>query len=478
MITQITDEKQEEVSIEKQRDIDKEIETISEKVVEDDNFKQKIANTKQKEFQPFKIHTKEIQKPTFKRFKSLGQRGTLNGSQIAAIASKNDRYATLIGAKPSKYIENQALANVNKTNDNNNQKEFSKIYDRSVQKKKEVAKNTYGREMQSKIGTLFDRYRVNSEKIIYKSATCSVFEAIDTTVTGVDRLGHRFVALKFIMDHERFKIEFRNYTGVNFENKEDRFRTNVLNQRFHKEHVVELLNAFVEDIEKVTGPVRGLLRKCDDGKCRLLVMSLGDRALSDILAKEGIVGRNNDKISQILYEVGSALEHIHENSYIHADATKENFVRVQGHMKVIDFDAMVLIGKEYTSKNSRSICPPERARILLGPELNHIEVTISSLEKQIEELKVLLADIQIDKKKMRKLLREQSKLENEIYDFQDLKEMSLENCKANESSALKTIDDAIASLEEQIEEIENSLIDPSMDKKIKRELQRKKLSFQ
>jgi len=474
------DENKQELTIKQQRNRHNNVnfaKLVNESAAMNGHLRQNIVNKKRKEINSFKSHgdvtsipSKDKKKPLLKRLESLGQQSKLNGSQIAAIASKNDRYAALIGANITKVITARTTDNHIVTLKNAH---------RSPPIKAVVSNHVRDQEMQKRRGTLFGRYKINNNTLVYKSATCSVLEAIDVTVTEDDENGHRLVALKFMMDHESFKIEFRNYTGVDFEPKETQFSTNDIQQRFHKDYVVELLNVFMVNIEKVAIPIRGLLPKGDDGKCRLLVMPMADRVLSDIIAKEGIACHSHKKISHMLYDIGSTLQHIHKNKCIHADATKDNFVRIHGHMKAIDLDTMVPIGKEYTSKHSTSVCSPERARVLLCSGQQYIDTTIKSLEKQIEEVEISLEDVAISKKKRRELLRYKSKLENETYDLQDLKELTINDAyRTNECSTLQIIDTAITSLEKQIEEIVTSLEDPSMDKKRKRELLRKKLSLE
>ncbi|KAF0700109.1 Aste57867_9340 [Aphanomyces stellatus] len=88
----------------------------------------------------------------------------------------------------------------------------------------------------------------------------------------------------------------------------------------------------------------------------VLVMPAADRSLEDIHLKE----RPNDaKVRSMLYEVGMALNHLHESGLVHGDLKKLNVLRVQNALKLIDLDASAKIGDAVGTKFSSGILPPE-----------------------------------------------------------------------------------------------------------------------
>lgn len=75
---------------------------------------------------------------------------------------------------------------------------------------------------------------------------------------------------------------------------------------------------------------------------------------------ERLAGHKFNDVRQILIQVGSALQHMHDKGLIHADIKPRNIVRTSDHRyKLIDLDASVPLKKQRTSKFSEAYLPPE-----------------------------------------------------------------------------------------------------------------------
>ena len=226
--------------------------------------------------------------------------------------------------------------------------------------------------------------------------------------------------IKVMYEQDDFHLEFKNYVGSEFTVGDESSCSYVQRQRFHDDYAMKLLNVHVvENREMINDSLRDVILPPSIELCRVLVMPMADRSLSDIIAKERITGQNNVEIRSILYGVASCLQHIHTKGFVHGDVKKENFVQVGSTMKVIDFDTMVEIGETFVTKYTSTVIPPERARLLLRKEE---EEKISKIDK-MELLKKEIKDIEkslmpkgtIEWRHQRKQI---TTLEEKLYDFE------------------------------------------------------------
>ncbi|RHY30168.1 hypothetical protein DYB32_007384 [Aphanomyces invadans] len=87
----------------------------------------------------------------------------------------------------------------------------------------------------------------------------------------------------------------------------------------------------------------------------VVVMPAADRSLEDIFQKE----RPSDKlVRSMLFDVTTALRHLHDHGLVHGDVKKLNVLRVHNQLKLIDLDAAVRIGHPVGTKFSSGNLPP------------------------------------------------------------------------------------------------------------------------
>ncbi|ETW01979.1 serine/threonine protein kinase [Aphanomyces invadans] len=93
----------------------------------------------------------------------------------------------------------------------------------------------------------------------------------------------------------------------------------------------------------------------------VVVMPAADRSLEDIFQKE----RPSDKlVRSMLFDVTTALRHLHDHGLVHGDVKKLNVLRVHNQLKLIDLDAAVRIGHPVGMKFSSGNLPPEMFYVL------------------------------------------------------------------------------------------------------------------
>jgi len=273
------------------------------------------------------------------------------------------------------------------------------------------SKDDKKRRWAEELGTLFSRYKVDNKEL-YKSPTCIVYAAKDV------KAENKRVCLKFMYHKKSFEREFKNYSLVDTEFTDDS-DVQVKTPRFDSKYVLNLIQAHCRN-KRPDLHLPKIVHDSDKAKVLVLVMDVGNRTLADIIAKEQIAGVDHRKVSVYLFEIASCLRHLHDKDYIHADLKKENFIRIGERIVVIDFDAMIKIGAEYTSKYTSSVIPPERARVVFSSkEDSDGNETVEGIEKQIMEIAASLANL--EKSDMRKAgkKRKRRELEGKRIDLED-----------------------------------------------------------
>jgi hypothetical protein len=215
------------------------------------------------------------------------------------------------------------------------------------------------------VGTIFGRYRIKGGPTappIHKSATCIVHFAVDMSSKGDT---HRHVALKIMneavqMDRE-LKIRFGGSVSV-----AEGVDVLDMSNKFDVDHAVPLLRYHK----------------------KVLVMPRGERSLHQIIDSERIAGKDLDNIYAYGKDMAMALEHLHSgHRIVHGDFKPRNVVRINGHLKLIDFDASVTDGEELTEKCSSGYIPPElaRSKFVIKDTEEELNQQIVGNQKQLEE---------------------------------------------------------------------------------------------
>lgn len=269
-------------------------------------------------------------------------------------------------------------------------------------------------------GTLFGRYKLVKNTVVYRSPTCLICEAIDILNM---KCNENKIALKILYDHDEFMLEYYNYTGSIFKD-EDEVTDESITHRFDEKYVIKLLRVHYVDIQEVDPNTQKLLpteqlRKCT--KFRVLVMPMAMCTVADIISKEQMAYR---EICDMLHGIASAMKHIHDKQLVHSDAKPENFVRMKsGEIKAIDFDAMVPIGGKFKNKNCRGVCTPERAKLLFYSESDHLQ-QVNYLTREMERVfKAMNEDNTImDKVRLRELKKTHRRLDTERDQLEELEE--------------------------------------------------------
>jgi serine/threonine protein kinase len=97
----------------------------------------------------------------------------------------------------------------------------------------------------------------------------------------------------------------------------------------------------------------------------VIIMPAADRSLDAIYTSEL---PDDDHVRIMMKEIAESLSYCHMNGIIHCDLKMLNVVRVNGRMKLIDFDAACEIGSFACAKFSSSILPPEMFYKLVNEE--------------------------------------------------------------------------------------------------------------
>ena len=289
------------------------------------------------------------------------------------------------------------------------------------------------REWARSLGTKFGRYKVDSERPIYRSATCDVFFATDVDPSA--QAEEKTVALKIMHVKENFEHEIKQRKEANFD---PRFIVRVL--RDHQRTVIDDDSALLSekefdvlfdkldldhsgklDVEEVFEMLKSaygsdesndkvsleravslvsqldykkdgalskeefkmlvkldisLAKKLNHGKVwtvpneYCLVMPRAERNLLGAIMAENIAGRDFMTVRKIAFDVAKALGHMHEQGFVHGDIKPRNVVRVGESWKLIDLDASVKIGVEIGRKYSTGYAPPEFIQQLVLDQVN------------------------------------------------------------------------------------------------------------
>ena len=112
-----------------------------------------------------------------------------------------------------------------------------------------------------------------------------------------------------------------------------------------------------------------------------IIMPAADRSLETIYRSER---PDKDHVKLMMKEVAESVQHCHENGIIHCDLKMANIVRVNGCMKLTDFDAACQIGSSENpadlgsnnfagGKFSSGVLPPEMFHNLKGTDAEKLK---------------------------------------------------------------------------------------------------------
>ena len=187
---------------------------------------------------------------------------------------------------------------------------------------------------------LFKRYEITSTgRPSHQSKTCIIHLGIDHKEADVHK---QIVALKFMKERDQFLRELSVRK----------------NAKFADELVLRILEEFDSDAFEVFK--NEIYRKGFEEYPYCLVFPAGDKNLHDIISHEQIAGSNWDHIKLIAKSIAKALDHMHDNGFIHGDLKALNVMRFGNDIKLIDLDASAAIDSGYCgAKYSSAYCPPE-----------------------------------------------------------------------------------------------------------------------
>ena len=328
------------------------------------------------------------------------------------------------------------------------------------------------REWARALDTKFGRYKLDSNRPIYRSASCDVFFAKD--IDPETPLNQKNVALKIMHVQENFEHEKKQrsearldgqyvvrvlrdhiYTlesensvmlsDIEFEMLFDSLDLNGSGKLDVDEVFAMLKNAYGDggssaeiSMERAKGLIskldykqdgalskeefkmlikldHELAKKISKGKAwaipneYCLVMPQAERNLLGAIMAENFAGRDILTVRKIAFDVATALQHMHEQNFVHGDIKPRNIVRVGERWKLIDLDAAVKVGEPIGRKYSGGYAPPEFIWQLL--RRNDKTVSNRSIDDKIDECKMAIKEA-VENSKYEKIGDLHAKLES------------------------------------------------------------------
>ena len=193
------------------------------------------------------------------------------------------------------------------------------------------------------------RFSVKSGPCEYKSATCTVYMAVDDSSDS--KLP---VALKFMKYVEEFEREL-----------ESRRRLECSAGDASSSHVITVLCSYNIRSDSAYAAAMSKRKMAEYDAPNLIVMPAADRNLRAIMDSERIT--EPGRIKAVFQDVVRGVRYMHSRGMMHGDVKPRNLVRVGEAMMIIDLDASAQIGKEYSwSKHSSAYMPPEAIELVDG----------------------------------------------------------------------------------------------------------------
>ncbi len=185
----------------------------------------------------------------------------------------------------------------------------------------------------------------------YQSSTCTVYLA-----DRVDDGCRMRVALKFMKNEDEFLREIKS--------RQELLAHSFQQQLTPQDCIVEAIESYPSAHVLFRASIQKRSDLVDyDNPC-LLVMPAADRNLRAIMDSERIT--KGTVIKEMFYRILRCVKFMHDGGFIHGDIKPRNIVRSLRMLKIIDFDASALIGKQFAwSKHSSAYMPPESVRLTL-----------------------------------------------------------------------------------------------------------------
>jgi serine/threonine protein kinase/ankyrin repeat protein len=217
----------------------------------------------------------------------------------------------------------------------------------------------YIRKWAKKLGTRYQRYKVDLIHPVHQSATSVVWFATDV-------VNNAPVALKLMKNYDEFAREILTRFG---DKPVDTCVTKVVGWHLPEGALTPLEHP--KQREDVTEP------DFYPEKPYVLVMERGSTSLFHELQTQRLAGYNPDQIKNIFTDTVKKVQALHNLGLIHSDLKPRNFLRMNGTLMLCDMDAALEIGKERTQdmKCSTAYCPPELAQCIFadGPTIKNID---------------------------------------------------------------------------------------------------------
>ena len=210
-----------------------------------------------------------------------------------------------------------------------------------------------------RLGTRYQRYKIDSVYPLHQSATSVVWFATDVVDDAP-------VALKLMKNYNEFAREILTRFG---DTPVDVCVTKVVGW-----HVPQGAHPPLEHSmqrENVTEP------DFFPEKPYVLVMERGSTSLWHEIGTQRIGGYRPAVATKIFTDAVGKVQALHNVGLIHSDLKPRNFLRMNGMLMLCDMDAALEIGKERTQdmKCSTAYCPPELAKHIFagGPTIKSID---------------------------------------------------------------------------------------------------------
>jgi serine/threonine protein kinase len=193
------------------------------------------------------------------------------------------------------------------------------------------------------------RFSVKSGPCEYKSATCTVYIAVDNQTDAKS-----LVALKFMKHPEEFEREL-----------ESRRRLDCSAASSSSTRVIAVVCSYDIRIDAVFAAAMTKRKMVEYDAPNLIVMPAADRNLRAIMDSERIT--EPGRIKAMFQDVLHGVSYMHCRGIVHGDIKPRNLVRVGEAMMIIDLDASAAIGSEHSwSKHSSAYMPPEAIEVIGG----------------------------------------------------------------------------------------------------------------
>ena len=200
----------------------------------------------------------------------------------------------------------------------------------------------------------FNQFDVNGD------GNMQVDEFIKFCKSELDNDGERKVVLKFMVEQDQWEREIKGRNEYNLDSQYIVDALEIFSSETHDE-----LKVTVEDAKFFDKSLKNLEKDFWEYK-HCIVMLGADRNLDTIYKCER---PNINNIRDMMHTVGECLSHIHTKNLIHGDLKMMNVVRINGQLRLIDFDAAVKIRPDNAYSKQKFYVGAKFSSGVLAPEL-------------------------------------------------------------------------------------------------------------